>query len=54
MKIAYCIESTYNSGGMERVLSMKANYLCEKLGYDVYVITTDQVAIPTFFTFPTE
>lgn len=51
MKIAYCIESTYNSGGMERVLSMKANYLCEKLGYDVYVITTDQGGHSNFFYF---
>ncbi len=51
MKIAYCIESAYNSGGMERVLSLKANYLCEKLGYDVYVITTDQASHSNFFEF---
>ena len=51
MKIAYCIESAYNSGGMERVLSLKANDLCEKLGYDVYVITTDQAGRSNFFEF---
>lgn len=42
MKIVYCIPSCYNSGGMERVLSLKANYLADKMGYEVYVITTGQ------------
>lgn len=34
MKIAYCIESMYNAGGMERVLTVCANILS-----DVYCIT---------------
>ncbi|MCT3960290.1 glycosyltransferase family 4 protein [Elizabethkingia anophelis] len=41
MKIVYSILGTYNSGGMERVLTNKANYLAE-LGYDITIITTDQ------------
>ncbi|MCT3700286.1 glycosyltransferase family 4 protein [Elizabethkingia anophelis] len=41
MKIVYSILGTYNSGGMERVLANKANYLAE-LGYDITIITTDQ------------
>ncbi|PRD56482.1 glycosyltransferase family 4 protein [Sphingobacterium gobiense] len=41
MKIIYCIVGTYNSGGMERVLANKANYLLRK-GYEVAVVTTDQ------------
>ncbi|MCT4137934.1 glycosyltransferase family 4 protein [Elizabethkingia anophelis] len=41
MKIIYSILGTYNSGGMERVLANKANYLTE-LGYDITIITTDQ------------
>lgn len=41
MKIVYSILGTYNSGGMERVLSNKANYLAA-LGYEVVIITTDQ------------
>lgn len=41
MKIVYCILGTFNSGGMERVLANKANYLA-KLGYEVTIITSDQ------------
>ncbi|MCI1648479.1 MAG: glycosyltransferase family 4 protein [Bacteroides sp.] len=48
MKIVYCIAATYNSGGMERVLVNKANYLVCR-GYDVCVITTDQGGRPSFF-----
>ncbi len=47
-KIVYCIPAIYNSGGMERVLSLKANYLVEH-GYDVSVITTDQAGRGVFF-----
>lgn len=48
MKIIYCIASTRNSGGMERVLSNKANYLA-KAGYEVIIITTDQRGEEPFF-----
>jgi hypothetical protein len=48
MKIIYCINGTYNSGGMERVLANKANYLAEH-GYDVSIITTDQKNREPFF-----
>lgn len=41
MKIAYCIAGTYNSGGMERVLANKANYLSGR-GHEVVIITTEQ------------
>lgn len=51
MKIVYCIQSAYNSGGMERMLSIKANYMCDKLGHDVYVITTDQKGRKNFYEF---
>lgn len=40
MKIAYIIECMYNSGGMERVLSVCANALCSN--YDITVITLQQ------------
>lgn len=50
MKIVYCITSLYNSGGMERVLSCKANYLAG-LGHEVHIVTTDQRGKPTFFDF---
>lgn len=48
MKIAYCIAGTCHSGGMERVLANKANYLV-KQGYEVVIITTDQRDTPSFF-----
>lgn len=41
MKIAYCIEGFYNHGGMERVVSVKANWLAEH-GYDVTIIVARQ------------
>lgn len=49
MKIAYCIKSLYNSGGMERVLTVKANYLADVLGYDITVITSHQHGRPVRF-----
>lgn len=48
MKIVYCIAGTYNSGGMERVLANKANYLARH-GYDVVIVTTDQRGQLPFF-----
>ncbi len=48
MKIVYNILGTYNSGGMERVLANKANYLTE-LGYDITIITTDQKGRSPYF-----
>ncbi len=49
MKIVYLIHGLYNAGGMERVLSCKANYLVEKLGYDVHIITRSQLGRGNFF-----
>lgn len=48
MKIVYCIAGTYNAGGMERVMTNKANWLSEH-GYDVAIITTDQKGREPFF-----
>lgn len=41
IKIAYCIPSLYYPGGMERVLTLKANYFAEHFGYNVHIILTD-------------
>lgn len=51
MKIVYCINGVYNSGGMERVLMNKANYLTDVFGYEVLIVTTEQKGRDTFFTF---
>ena len=52
MKILYQIHSTYNPGGMERVLLNKVKYLVEKQGWEVVVVTTDQHGRPSFYPFP--
>ncbi|QQT25882.1 glycosyltransferase family 4 protein [Sphingobacterium spiritivorum] len=49
MIIVYCISGTFNSGGMERVLTNKANYLVRQ-GYDISIITTDQKGRKPYFT----
>ena len=49
MKIAYCIPSLYISGGMERVLTIKANYFADELGYDVTIIMTDGGMKPPYY-----
>lgn len=41
MKIIYNIAGLFNAGGMERVLTNKANYLAN-LGHEVMIVTTDQ------------
>ncbi len=48
LHIVYCIHGTFNSGGMERILANKANYLCRK-GYNITIITTDQQGRKDFF-----
>lgn len=40
-KIAYCIPSLYYPSGMERVLTLKANYFVEHFGYEIHIILTD-------------
>ena len=52
MKLVYCIHSTYNPGGMERVLLNKVRYFVEEKGWDVTVVTTDQHDRPSFYPFP--
>lgn len=49
MKIAYTINGIYNSGGKERILTAKANYLADVMGYDVTIITTYQGGRVPFF-----
>lgn len=48
MRIAYCIKSLHQAGGMERVITAKANYLAEQ-DYEVFIVTTDQQGRPPFF-----
>lgn len=41
MKIVYCTPALYMAGGVERVLTMKANHLAEHYGYDITIILTE-------------
>lgn len=52
MKIIYCTHSTYNPGGMERVLLNKVTYLSALPEWEVSVVTTDQHQRPPFYPFP--
>lgn len=48
MRIVYCIPATSNSGGMERVLTRKVNYLVGQ-GHELIIVTTDQKGAKPFF-----
>ena len=49
MKLLYCIKGLYNSGGMERVLTDKINYLSQNYNHEIYVVTTEQKGRNIFF-----
>jgi len=40
-KIVYCVPHLFILGGIERVITLKANYLADVLGYEVSIITAD-------------
>ena len=48
MTIVYNIAATWNPGGMERALALKANWLAAH-GYRIVVVTTDQRGLPPAF-----
>lgn len=49
MRIAYCIHSLNQAGGMERVLTVKANDLAARLGHEVTILTAHQKGRKPFF-----
>ncbi|MCH5238625.1 MAG: glycosyltransferase family 4 protein [Muribaculaceae bacterium] len=48
MNIIYFLEGTFNSGGIERIVINKANWLAEH-GHNVTIITSDQNGRPDYF-----
>lgn len=48
MTIVYCLLEMNTPGGIGRVASLKANYLAN-MGWDVYIITTDQDGQPPYY-----
>ena len=49
MKILYITNGIIGSGGLERVLSIKASYLADKLKYGVHIVTLNQNQKPLFY-----
>ena len=54
MHIIYCTHSTYNPGGMERVLLNKVTWMVKHWHWKVTVVTTDQKGRAPFYPFPSE
>lgn len=48
-KIVYCTPALYSAGGTERVVSVKANYFADILGYKVTIIVTEGQGRECFF-----
>lgn len=49
LKIVYCTPALYMAGGVERVLTLKANYFAEHFGYDITIIITEGKDKPLFY-----
>ena len=47
--IVFCTPAIYSAGGTERVVTVKANYLADILGYDVTIIVTEGKNGNSFF-----
>lgn len=48
-RIVYCTPALYSAGGVERVVSLKANYFAESFGYEVTIIVTEGQGRECFF-----
>lgn len=48
-KIVLCTPALYSAGGVERVVSVKANYFADILNYDVIIIVTEGNGSNSFF-----
>ena len=49
LKIVYLTPALYMAGGVERVLTLKANYFAEHFGYDISIILTEGKDKPLFY-----
>ena len=48
-KIVFCTPALYMAGGVERVLTLKANYFAEHFDYDITIILTEGKDKPLFY-----
>ncbi|WP_322971394.1 glycosyltransferase family 4 protein [Faecalibacter sp. LW9] len=51
MKLLYITNGINGSGGLERVLSIKASYFAEKLGYEVIILCLNEAHSDPFYQF---
>lgn len=51
MKLLYITNGINGSGGLERVLSIKASYLADVLGYEVHILGLNESTTNLFYTF---
>jgi len=51
MKLLYITNGLNGSGGLERVLSIKASYFAEKMGYDVHIVCLNDAHQNLFYDF---
>lgn len=49
LKLVYVTPAIYSAGGVERVVTLKANYFAEVYGYDVTIIVTEGQGRKSFF-----
>ena len=49
LKIVYCTPALYMAGGVERVLTLKSNYMADVLGYNITIILTEGKDKPLFY-----
>lgn len=49
MKIVYCLPQLYRPGGIERMVTIKANYLADVYGYDVTLVVAHQQEKAPFY-----
>jgi len=49
LKLVYITPALYMAGGVERVLTLKANYFAEHFGYDITIILTERRDKPLFY-----
>lgn len=49
LKIVYVTPALYMAGGVERVLTLKANYFAGHFGYDITIILTEGKGKPLFY-----
>ncbi len=49
LKLVYITPALYMAGGVERVLTLKANYFAEHFGFDITIILTEGKGKPLFY-----